>query len=323
MSLSPRPERLTRMVGAGPLRGQPHRAGERVRGLDRRDDPLGAAEQRHRVHRLGVGHRAVGRRARSRRGTRAPGRRPGSRGRPRSSATRWSGRPRPAARRCGHRAGRPTSPAQIVAACRAVSTPSPPASKPTSSTSASSRNAVNSPIALEPPPTQATTASGRAPVELEALRPGLVADAAAEVAHHRRERVRPGDGAEEVGRVVDAGHPVADRLVDRVLEGARAGGHRDHLGAEQPHPGDVERLALGVDLAHVDGAVEAEERRRGGGGDAVLAGAGLGDHPGLAHAPGQQRLAEHVVDLVRAGVVEVLALEQDPGAGLLAEPVAS
>ena len=101
-----------------------------------------------------------------------------------------------------------------------------------------------------------------------------------------------------------------------------AGVDRHDLGAEQLHPGDVERLALGVDLAHVDGAVEAEVRRRGGGGDAVLAGAGLGDHPGLAHPLGQQRLAEHVADLVGAGVVEVLALEQDPGAAdVLGEPV--
>ena len=61
-------------------------------------------------------------------------------------------------------------------------------------------------------------------------------------------------------------------------------------------------------------ALEAEERRRGGRGHAVLAGAGLGDQPRLAHALGQQRLAEHVVDLVRAGVVEVLALEEQPHA---------
>src|SRR5262249_33282160 len=49
----------------------------------------------------------------------------------------------------------------------------------------------------------------------------------------------------------------------------------------------------------------------GRGRDAVHAGAGLGDHPRLAHAARQQDLAEHVVDLVRAGMVEVLALEID------------
>src|SRR5690606_28559682 len=46
----------------------------------------------------------------------------------------------------------------------------------------------------------------------------------------------------------------------------------------------------------------------------VLAGAGLGDDPGLAHAQGEQDLAEAIVDLVRAGVVELVALEIDLGA---------
>ena len=82
------------------------------------------------------------------------------------------------------------------------------------------------------------------------------------------------------------------------------------LRAEQPHPLHVGLLAADVLLAHVDDALEAEQRAGGGGGDAVLAGAGLGDDPRLAHALGEQRLAERVVELVRAGVVEVLALEQ-------------
>src|SRR5256884_8041841 len=51
-------------------------------------------------------------------------------------------------------------------------------------------------------------------------------------------------------------------------------------------------------LAHVDGAVQAEQRAGGRGSHAVLAGPGLRDHPRLAHPLGQQHLAEHVVDLV-------------------------
>ena len=149
--------------------------------------------------------------------------------------------------------------------------------------------------------------------ELEHLPAGLVADHPLEVAHHGRERVRPGDRAQQVVGAVDVGDPVAHRLVDRVLEGPAARGHGDDLGAQQPHPGHVERLPAGVLLAHVHHALETEQGRGGGRGHAVLAGTGLGDHPGLAHPPGQQGLAQHVVDLVRAGVVQVLALEQDPG----------
>ncbi len=55
------------------------------------------------------------------------------------------------------------------------------------------------------------------------------------------------------------------------------------LGAEQPHPKHVERLPLGIDLAHVHHALEAEQGGRGGRGHPVLAGAGLGHQARLAH----------------------------------------
>ena len=95
-----------------------------------------------------------------------------------------------------------------------------------------------------------------------------------------------------------------------------------YLGAEQLHAEDVEGLALDVDLAHIDDALETEQRRRGGCGHAVLAGAGFGDHAALAHPPGEQRLADDVVDLVGAGVGQVFALEQNAHAEALGEPLA-
>ena len=68
-------------------------------------------------------------------------------------------------------------------------------------------------------------------------------------------------------------------------------------------------LALHVFGAHVNDAFEAEARRHGGGGDAVLARAGFRDDARLAHAHGEQALAEAVIDFVRAGVQQVFALE--------------
>ena len=126
--------------------------------------------------------------------------------------------------------------------------------------------------------------------------------------------MRPRHRADDVEGVVDIGDPVAQRLVHRILQGARAGLDRHHLGAQQAHAEDIGLLPLHVDLAHIDGAGQAEARGDRGGGDAMLAGAGLGDDAGLAHAPGQQDLAHAIVDLVRAGVVEVLALQIDLGA---------
>ena len=120
--------------------------------------------------------------------------------------------------------------------------------------------------------------------------------------------------AEQVVRVADVGDPVAHRLVDGVLQRAAAGIDAQHLGAEQTHPEDVQRLPIHVLGAHVDVAVEAEQRARRRRRDAVLAGAGLGDDPALAHSHREQRLAEGVVDLVRARMGQVFALEEDPRA---------
>ena len=137
----------------------------------------------------------------------------------------------------------------------------------------------------------------------------LVADDALKIAHHERIGMRAIDRAEDVMGVADVGHPVAHGLVDGLLEGLLAGGDGHDLRAEHFHAIDVERLALAIHFAHVDDAFQAEHGGDGGGGDAVLAGAGFGDDAGLAHAPGEQDLADGVVDFMRAGVEQVFALE--------------
>ncbi len=53
----------------------------------------------------------------------------------------------------------------------------------------------------------------------------------------------------------------------------------------------------------------------------MLPRAGFGDDARLAHADGEQRLAERVVDFVRAGVCEIFALEKNLRAAVaLREP---
>ena len=122
-------------------------------------------------------------------------------------------------------------------------------------------------------------------------------------------------------RVLDAAGPLAHGLADRVLERARAAVHRVHLRAQQPHAVDIERLPLGVLAAHEHLALHAHERGDGRGSNAVLSRAGFCDHAGLAHLFRQQHLSQHVVDLVRARVVEVLALEVDLRAAEVARHV--
>ena len=118
------------------------------------------------------------------------------------------------------------------------------------------------------------------------LRPRLLADHALEVAHHRRIGMRAGHGADAVEGRLAGGDPVAQRLVHGVLERRGARRHRPHLRAQHLHAKDVGRLALDVDRAHEHHAGNVEQRAGRRGGDAVLAGAGLGDHPRLAHPLG-------------------------------------
>mmetsp|Transcript_24392 Transcript_24392/g.58134 ORF Transcript_24392/g.58134 Transcript_24392/m.58134 type:complete len:239 (-) Transcript_24392:481-1197(-) len=146
---------------------------------------------------------------------------------------------------------------------------------------------------------------------LHALPPRLLPNHGMEVPDHHGKRVGPCDRAEDVVRVLHIGDPVADGLRRGVLERGGARVDRADLCAEEAHAEHVEGLPLHVLCAHVDDALEPEASADGRRGYAVLPCAGLRDDPLLSHAEAQQRLPEGVVDLVGAGVVEVLALEVD------------
>src|SRR3569833_2802334 len=121
--------------------------------------------------------------------------------------------------------------------------------------------------------------------------------------------MRTRDRADAIERVCDVGDPVAQCVVHRVLQRARAGLHGHDLSAQHLHADHVRLLPLDIDRAHVDDALKPEPRAQCRGGNAVLARAGLCDDSLLAHAPRDHDLAEHIVYLVRAGVVELLALQ--------------
>src|SRR5208282_4007821 len=141
------------------------------------------------------------------------------------------------------------------------------------------------------------------------LQASFASNNAVKIAHHGRIRMRPEHAAEQVMRGAHVGDPVAHGFVDGVFEGARTGIDAAHFSAQQAHAEDIEFLPAHVLGAHVDHALESEKRADGGRSHAVLASAGFRDNPALAHAFHEQGLAEAVVDFVRAGVEQVLALE--------------
>ena len=173
------------------------------------------------------------------------------------------------------------------------------------------------PIALLPPPTHASTTSGRLPVISTNCSRASMPTTFWKSRTMSGNGMRADDGPDAVDGVLVVREVRLEGRVDGLLEGLQAVRHRHDGGAEELHAAHVRRLLLDVDHAHVDLALEAEVRRRGGQRHAVLAGAGLGDELLLAHVLGEQALAHAVVELVRAGVVEVLALEVDLRAAVL------
>jgi hypothetical protein len=153
---------------------------------------------------------------------------------------------------------------------------------------------------------------GQRSFRLEQLLARLAADHRLQLAHDLGIRRRPDARADHVVGRLDVRDPVADRLARRLLERLRAELDGHDRGAHQVHALDVRSLAPHVLGAHEDDALEPEARARGRGRDAVLARTGLGDDPRLAEPPGQHHLPERVVDLVRAGVVEILPLQVEP-----------
>mmetsp|Transcript_4117 Transcript_4117/g.15030 ORF Transcript_4117/g.15030 Transcript_4117/m.15030 type:complete len:361 (+) Transcript_4117:43-1125(+) len=141
------------------------------------------------------------------------------------------------------------------------------------------------------------------------LRSSFLTNDGVEVAHHHRVRVRTRDRAQNVVRVLDVRHPITNSLARRVLQRRRTRTHRSHGGAEQTHTEHVELLAFHIRGAHVNDALEAETRTHRRRRHTVLTGTSFSDNTLLTHALRQQRLSNRVVNLVRARVVQVFALQ--------------
>jgi hypothetical protein len=120
-------------------------------------------------------------------------------------------------------------------------------------------------------------------------------------------------------RVRDVGDPITNRFTGSVLQCARSAGHGNDRRSHQAHAEDVERLPPHVFLAHVDDTFQTETRAHGCGRDSVLPCSRLRNDARLLHAARKQNLTNRIVDLVRAGVVEVFALEQHARANALGQ----
>ena len=104
--------------------------------------------------------------------------------------------------------------------------------------------------------------------------------------------------------------PVANGLATGIGECHIACSHGMHRGSEHSHTLHVGVLAFDICGTHENFAMHAHQRTNGSRCHAMLAGTSLGDDARLSHTTCQQNLSDSVVDLVRTGVVQVLALQE-------------
>ena len=117
--------------------------------------------------------------------------------------------------------------------------------------------------------------------------------------------------AQTVVGVSNSGGPLPHRLGYRVFQCSCSCCHRNDFCAEQTHPVHVQRLPAGIFLSHKYHALHAHQRRGSGSGDAMLSCSCLRDQTGFPHLLRQERLPQHVIDLVRARVVQIFPFQID------------
>ncbi len=129
--------------------------------------------------------------------------------------------------------------------------------------------------------------------------------------HHRRVRVRSQRRTEQIMRIAHIRHPIADRFIDRILQRLRARSHWSHFRTEQLHAKHVRFLSRNIHHTHIHYTFESKQRRHRRRRDSMLPRARLCHNAPLPHPLHEQRLPQRVVDLMRARVRQVFALQID------------
>ena len=149
---------------------------------------------------------------------------------------------------------------------------------------------------------------GKLPGHLHKLLPGLNAHNGLEVPDHQGEGVGPHHGADAVNAVPVIRGIGGKGRIHRLFQGGKAFRYGNHVGSQNLHSCHVGSLLLNVHLPHVNVALQAKVGGGGSQSHAVLSGAGFGDDLFLSHVLGKEGFSHAVVQLVGAGVVQILPL---------------
>jgi len=155
---------------------------------------------------------------------------------------------------------------------------------------------------------------------LEHLLARLASNDRLKLTHHPGIGRGSNDRTDDVVAVIHRRHPITNRFTRCVLQRPRSARHWNDGRSHESHAEHVQLLAPHVFFTHVDHALQTEsgaDRRRR---DTVLARSSLGNDSALPHSQCEERLADRIVDLVRAGVVQVLALQEHTGPDQVGQP---
>jgi hypothetical protein len=152
---------------------------------------------------------------------------------------------------------------------------------------------------------------GQSPViHRHELLPGLLPDNRLKVANDQRKRMRADCGAYRIEGMSILPHIGVVRGIACFLEGRLTLPDGNHRCPENLHAADVGTGFLKIDFSDVHLAFKAEMGGGRGKRDPVLACTRFRDQPSLAHVPCEQSETDAVIELVGAGVVQVLALDE-------------
>lgn len=143
-------------------------------------------------------------------------------------------------------------------------------------------------------------------------------DDALHLCHNIWVRMRTHGGTYDVEGILWVTAPVADGLRAGIAQGHITCANRVYLGTQHLHTFHVGMLALYIGGTHEDFALHIHQGADGGSSNAMLSGTSLGDDTGLAHLLCHQNLTNGVIDFVCTGMVQVLTLQIELAAILLA-----
>ena len=121
--------------------------------------------------------------------------------------------------------------------------------------------------------------------------------------------MRSQNRTKNVKRILHIGHPVADGLINRILQGFATRMNTRNFRTQEPHAKHIERLPFHIFNTHINFALETKHRRHSCRCHAVLSGTSLGNNPRFTHPVGEQNLPHGMIDFMRPRMGEVFALE--------------